>query len=278
MGRWAACLCPATRPSVPIGTPGSCQRWQPLQQQPAQDPEGQQADVRIKALGWAHPSGPAKPPFSPCGCGQTDNGAMKLVILDRDGTLNAQTDAYIRRPEDWQALPGALEAVASLNQAGYTVVLAVNVPGLGRGLMDMASLNAIHARMHKELTAVGARIDAVFFCPHVPEDQCDCRKPKPGLFTQIAERYGVNAAQIDALGNSLQDVQAAQAAGCRVHLVLTGGGRPACIDPLPSEYGVGVSVHADLTVFAKALVARAASPNLAPPHKTTPSGMAGPGA
>lgn len=204
---------------------------------------------------------------------------MKLVILDRDGTLNAQTDAYIRRPEDWQALPGALEAVASLNQAGYTLVLAVNVPGLGRGLMDMASLNAIHVRMHKELTAVGARIDAVFFCPHVPEDLCDCRKPKPGLFTQIAERYGVNATQIDALGNSLPDVQAAQAAGCRVHLVLTGDGRPACIDPLPPEYGVGVNVHADLTVFAKALVARAASPNLAPPpHKTTSSGVAGSGA
>ena len=195
--------------------------------------------------------------------------AMKLVILDRDGTLNAQTDAFIRRPEDWQALPGALEAVARLNQAGFTVVLAANVPGLGRGLIDMAGLNAIHLRMHKELAAVGGRIDALFFCPHVPEDACDCRKPKPGLFTQIAQRYGVNPAQIDALGNSLADVQAAQAAGCRPHLVLTGCSRPDCIDPLPPEFGQ-VQVHTDLPAFAQALVSPASPPAPAAASEAVP--------
>ncbi|ARU06592.1 D-glycero-beta-D-manno-heptose-1,7-bisphosphate 7-phosphatase [Comamonas serinivorans] len=192
---------------------------------------------------------------------------LKLVILDRDGTLNAETDAFIARPEQWQALPGALEAVARLNQAGYTVVIAANVPGLGRGLIDMAALNEVHARLHKELAAAGGRIDSVFFCPHVPEDQCDCRKPKPGLFTQIGLRYGVDLAQVHAVGNSLADVQAARAAGCRVHLVLTGRGRPDSTDPLPAAFGDDVHVHADLGALAQALVAQAPS---APP----PTGQA----
>lgn len=191
---------------------------------------------------------------------------MKLVILDRDGTLNAEPDAFIARPEQWLPLPGALEAVARLNQAGFTVVMAANIPGLGRGLIDMAALNDVHARMHKELAARGGRIDSVFFCPHLPEDACDCRKPQPGLFTQISERYGVPLAQIDAVGNSLADVQAARAAGCRVHLVLTGHGRPEQTDPLPEAFGPDVHVHADLPAFASELLARnAAVPPPAPP-------------
>jgi D-glycero-D-manno-heptose 1,7-bisphosphate phosphatase len=193
---------------------------------------------------------------------------MKLVILDRDGTLNAEPDAFIARPDQWQALPGALEAVARLNQAGYTVVLAANIPGLGRGLIDMAALNDVHARMHKELAALGGRIDSVFFCPHLPEDACDCRKPKPGLFTQIGERYGVPLAQVDAVGNSLSDVQAARAAGCRVHLVLTGRGRPEPTDPLPEAFGPDVRAHADLAAFAHDLLARTAA---TPPPAPTPA-------
>ena len=185
---------------------------------------------------------------------------MKLVILDRDGTLNAETDAFIARPDQWQALPGALEAVARLNQAGFTVVLAANIPGLGRGLIDMAALNEIHARMHKELAALGGRLDSVFFCPHVPEDACDCRKPQPGLFTQISQRYGVPLAQVHAVGNSLADTQAAHAAGCRVHLVLTGRGRPEHTAPLPEAFGPDVQVHADLATFADDLLAQADAP------------------
>jgi len=93
---------------------------------------------------------------------------MKLVILDRDGTLNAESDEFIKSPDEWQPLPGALEAVARLNHAGWHVVLVTNQPGLGRGLFDMSALNAIHAKMHKKLAALGARLDAVFFCPHSP--------------------------------------------------------------------------------------------------------------
>lgn len=195
---------------------------------------------------------------------------MKLVVLDRDGTLNAETERFIRRPQDWQPLPGALEAVAQLNQAGYTVVLAANVPGLGRGLIDMESLLAVHARMHKALADVGARIDSVFFCPHVPEDQCNCRKPAPGLFLQIAERYGVNPAQIEAVGNSASDVQAARAAGCRIHLVLTGGARPAQTQPLPAEFGLDVQVHADVMALAHALQVQKPAPAPQPPPTSQP--------
>ena len=110
---------------------------------------------------------------------------MKLVIVDRDGTLCVERDGYLQTPEDWEALPGALDAIARLNQAGYHVVMAANMPGLGRGLFDVAALNAIHARMNKELAGVGGRVDAVFYCPHAPDEGCSCRKPLPGLFEQI---------------------------------------------------------------------------------------------
>ena len=105
---------------------------------------------------------------------------MKLLILDRDGTLNRSRDDYVASPDEWEALPGALEAVARLNQGGWRVAIATNQSGIGRGLFDMAALNAIHAKMHRQLAAVGGRLEAVFFCPHAPEDGCHCRKPEPG--------------------------------------------------------------------------------------------------
>jgi D-glycero-D-manno-heptose 1,7-bisphosphate phosphatase len=116
---------------------------------------------------------------------------MKLVILDRDGTINQDSADYVKAPSEWQPLPGALEAIAKLNHAGWHVVVATNQSGLGRGLFDVASLNAMHAKMHTMLAAVGGRIDAVFYCPHAPEDVCRCRKPEPGLFEQIGDRFGV---------------------------------------------------------------------------------------
>ena len=124
---------------------------------------------------------------------------MKLLILDRDGTLNAPRDDFVTTPADWEPLPGALEAVARLNQAGWRLVIVSNQSGLGRGLLDMANLNAIHNKMNKALAAVGGRVDAIFYCPHAPEDNCNCRKPAPGLYEQIAERYGVTASQITKL-------------------------------------------------------------------------------
>lgn len=149
---------------------------------------------------------------------------MKLIILDRDGTINFDRDDYVRSPEQWQPLPGALEAIARLNQAGWHVVVASNQSGLGRGLFDATALNAMHAKMHKMLSAVGGKIDAVFYCPHTPGEGCDCRKPAPGLFAQILQRYGVDAndATVHAVGDTPRDLQAAVAANCQPHLVLTG--------------------------------------------------------
>lgn len=185
---------------------------------------------------------------------------MKLLILDRDGTLNTPKDDFITSPDEWEPLPGALEAVARLNQAGWRVVIASNQPAIGRGLLDMAVLNAIHAKMNRALAAVGARVEAVFFCPHVPDDACNCRKPAPGLYQQIAERYGVSLKGVPAAGDSVWDAQAAAAAGCEPHLLLTGnseafrsGGRPLGLPP-------GSHVHTDLQAFADALLQESPTP------------------
>lgn len=204
---------------------------------------------------------------------------MKLLILDRDGTLNRSRDDYVASPDEWEALPGALEAVARLNQGGWRVVLATNQSGIGRGLFDMASLNAIHAKMNRQLAAVGARVEAVFFCPHSPEDDCNCRKPAPGLFQQIAERFGAPLASVPSAGNALRHVQAAAAAGCAPHLLLTGKsehlkdrvgmGTDADMAVLVPELPAGTKVHDDLAAFADWLLARdseSLAANVPPPN------------
>ena len=150
---------------------------------------------------------------------------MKLIILDRDGVINFDSDKFIKSPDEWKPIPGSLEAVARLNQNGYRVVVASNQSGLGRGLFEMAALNAIHAKMHKALAQFGGRIDAVFYCPHAADSQCICRKPRVGLFLQIAERFHVDLAGVPAVGDSLRDLEAAAAAGCQPMLVETGKGR-----------------------------------------------------
>ena len=183
---------------------------------------------------------------------------IKLVILDRDGTINFERDDYVKSPEEWEPLPGAMEAIARLNHGGWHVVIASNQSGLGRGLFDMASLNAMHAKMNRLLAEVGGRVDAVFFCPHAPEDGCDCRKPMPGLFEQIGERYGVELRGLPAVGDSLRDLQAAAAVGCETHLVLTGkcvGMEEGQIEALLAQVP-GTTIHADLTAFAEFMVLR----------------------
>ena len=149
---------------------------------------------------------------------------MKLVILDRDGVINFDSAQYIKNPAEWKPIPGALEAVARLNQAGYKVVIVTNQSGIGRGLFDMDTLNAIHEKMHQALFAVGGHIDAIFYCPHPADSDCDCRKPKPGLFRRLAERLNVNLAGVPAIGDSLRDLEAAAAVDCQPILVLTGKG------------------------------------------------------
>jgi len=149
---------------------------------------------------------------------------MKLVILDRDGTINEDRDDYVKSADEWVPIAGSLEAIARLNHAGWHVVIATNQAGIGRGLFDMAALNDMHLKMNSMLARVGGRVDAVFFCPHAPEDGCDCRKPLPGLFLQIAQRYGMKLDEVPVVGDSLRDLQAGVAAGCQPHFVRTGKG------------------------------------------------------
>lgn len=148
----------------------------------------------------------------------------RVVLLDRDGVINADSDAFITRPELWQPLPGSLEAIASLSAAGWQVAVCTNQSGVARGLLDEATLEAIHRRMEAEVEAAGGRLAGIFVCPHGPEAGCCCRKPRPGLLHQAAATLGVNMTGVPVVGDSLRDLQAAQAAGGRPMLVRTGQG------------------------------------------------------
>ena len=161
---------------------------------------------------------------------------MKLVILDRDGVINQDSDQFIKSPEEWKPIPGSLEAIARLNHAGFRVVVASSQSGNGRGLFDMGALNAINDKMYRALAQVGGRIDALFYCPHAAESNCECRKPKAGMFIDIAQRFNVDLAGVPAVGDSLRDLQAAQTAGAQPMLVLTGKGtRTHAVGDLPAQ-------------------------------------------
>ena len=184
--------------------------------------------------------------------------SMKLVILDRDGTINSDSDDFVKTPEEWLPLPGALEAIARLSHAGWHVVVASNQSGLGRGLFDVGTLNAMHTKMLKMLALQGGRMDAVFYCPHTAEDNCHCRKPRPGLFEQIGLRFGVPLKGVPTVGDSLRDVQAGAAAGCEPHLVLTGKSEKYRGLVPPQDLPPGTLVHQDLSAFADFILAREA--------------------
>ena len=161
---------------------------------------------------------------------------MKLVILDRDGVINHDSDHFIKSPEEWRPLPGSIEAIAHLTQWGCRVVVATNQSGIGRGLFDMDTLNAIHDKMVKAVALAGGRIDAIFFCPHAADSTCECRKPRPGMLREIAQRYNTSLAGVPAIGDSLRDLQAAVAMHAQPMLVLTGKGAKTRDDPdLPRE-------------------------------------------
>ncbi len=147
---------------------------------------------------------------------------MKLIILDRDGVINFDSEEYIKSPDEWNPIPGSLEAIADLKRAGFTIAVATNQSGIARGLYDLKTLDAIHAKMQDTLSTLGGSIDAIFFCPHHPDEGCDCRKPNPGLLHQIAQHFSVNLNKIPFIGDSLRDLQAAQQAGCQPILVRTG--------------------------------------------------------
>ena len=177
--------------------------------------------------------------------------AMKLIILDRDGVINFDSSQFIKNPEEWKPIPGSPEAIARLNQAGYRVVVATNQSGIGRGLFDMAMLNAIHDKMYKTCALVGARIDAVYFCPHTAESHCHCRKPDTGMLEEISERYNIGLAGVPTVGDSLRDLQSAATMGALPFLVLTGKGtKTQAAGNLPK----GTRVFTDLAAVAAELV------------------------
>ena len=182
----------------------------------------------------------------------------KLVILGRDGTLNEYREGHVTEPAEWQPLPGALEAVARLNHAGWHVVVATNQAGIGRGMIDMAAVNAVHTHMNQLLAAQGGRIDAVFFCPHTPDETCECRKPKPGMMLELGRRYGVDLKTVPMAADTLRDLLAAHAAGCEPHLVLTGRAANIGDDQLHHMLSQvpGARAHADLAAFADFLLRR----------------------
>lgn len=179
---------------------------------------------------------------------------MKLIILDRDGVINVHSDQFIKSPDEWKPIPGSLEAIARLTREGWRVVVATNQSGLARGLFEMATLNAIHAKMHKAVMLAGGRIDAVFFCPHSAEMDCSCRKPRTGLFNEIAARYGKELCGVPVVGDSLRDLQVADSVDAWPLLVTTGKGKKTlAAGGLPKN----TSVFADLNEAVDQLLALA---------------------
>jgi D-glycero-D-manno-heptose 1,7-bisphosphate phosphatase len=175
---------------------------------------------------------------------------MKLVILDRDGTINHDSDQYIKSPEEFHLIEGSLEAIARLTQAGYRVVVATNQSGIARGLLDTATLIAMHAQLQRQAAQAGGRIDAFFFCPHAADSACECRKPKPGMLLEIGRRFNVSLEDVYMVGDARRDVEAAVAAGAKPVLVRTGkGAQTQAEGKLPP----GTAVFENLAAFAEQL-------------------------
>ncbi len=161
---------------------------------------------------------------------------MKLVILDRDGVINQDSDRYIKSPAEWQPIPGSIEAIARLHQNGFRIVVATNQSGIGRGLFDMSTFNAMNDKMMEMVFRQGGRIDALFFCPHTDAENCGCRKPKTGMYEEIASRMHVDLKGVPFVGDAMRDLQAAEAVGGLPILVLTGKGKSTKeAGPLPRK-------------------------------------------
>jgi len=176
---------------------------------------------------------------------------MKLVILDRDGVINHDSDDYIKSPEEWVPIPGSLEAIARLHREGYKVVVVTNQSGVGRGLFDMNMLGRIHSQMLEAVRAKGGEIDAIFFCPHRPEDNCHCRKPQPGLYQEVTERLKVNLSGVYSVGDSERDIIVARLVSARPVLVRTGKGKHTL---KKSKALTDVPVFEDLAAFTDNLL------------------------
>ena len=178
---------------------------------------------------------------------------MKLVVLDRDGVINFDSVHFIKSTNEWIPIPGSLEAIALLNQSGYRVAIATNQSGISRGLFDMVTLNAIHDKMHKALGQLGGRIDAMFYCPHSAEDNCACRKPKPGMMEEIGRRFSQDMEGVPMVGDALRDLQAGAVLGMQPILVRTGKGEETLAKGGLPE---GTLVFADLAEAVQHIIAK----------------------
>ncbi len=176
---------------------------------------------------------------------------MKLVILDRDGVINEDSDAYIKNTGEWRPIPGSLDAIARLSRQGWRVVLATNQSGLGRKLFTISELNLIHAKLHRQLAEVGGNIEAIFFCPCLPGKNCECRKPNPGMLLNIAERLHISLENVPFIGDSLRDIETARNAGAQPWLVRTGNGTKTESELSDTQ---GIHVHDDLAIAVEAIL------------------------
>ena len=176
---------------------------------------------------------------------------MKLVILDRDGVINEDSDDFIKTPDEFIPIPGSLEAISRLKQNGFLVAIATNQSGLSRGYLDLDTLNEMHDKLHLLLAKLNSSVDGIFYCPHGPDDGCDCRKPKPGLYEQISQQFNVSLEGIPVIGDSLRDLEAARLVGAKPVLVSTGKGQRTLAE------GKGlkdVPVYEDLSAAVDALL------------------------
>ena len=179
----------------------------------------------------------------------------KLIILDRDGVINFDSPHFIKSPDEWKPIPGSLSAIAALSHAGYRVVVASNQSGVGRGLFDMATLNAINDKMVRAVTQIGGRIDAIFYCPHAPEAGCECRKPNTAMAREIGERFGVSLRDVPMVGDALRDLQCAESVSAQPILVRTGKGEAVF---KAGFYPRKTLIFEDLSDAATALITRTA--------------------
>ena len=177
----------------------------------------------------------------------------RMVILDRDGVINQDSENYIKSPDEWVALPGSIEAINRLKKAGYLVTIASNQSGISRGLFSEEDLKKIHDKMEAQLASRGAKIDGIFYCPHGPRDNCVCRKPKPGLLVQIAKEFGINLTETIFVGDNISDIKAAEMVNAKPALVRTGKGEYV-MQNFPET--INIPVYDDLAHFVRETLKR----------------------
>jgi len=185
---------------------------------------------------------------------------VTLLVLDRDGVVNEDSDSYVRSVTEWHPIPGSLEAIVALSRAGYTIAIATNQSGLGRGYLSLEDLEAIHARLYREVEALGGHIGGIFYCPHRPDEGCRCRKPATGMLEAIERAFGESPRGAIFIGDSVKDLLCAAAYGCRPVLVKTGKGRATLATIQAGEAGLSgterIPVYDDLAMAARAILSR----------------------